>query len=410
MSAGAVAGHVLSPLPDGSWDARRDAVVAWDAEGLLLPGAAADAVVVQREHAEHLLLPGLVDSHIHLPQLRVRGRFQDALLPWLRKHIWPEEQRFAERDYREAVTREFREGLLAVGTTSAMVYGSPEADSTHAVLRDLAPLCIRGGDVLMDRNGPGALLREPDEALDSCAEHLREYGARYVLTPRFAPTCGVELMAGCGRLAREQAARVQTHLAENLDEVEWVRELFPERRSYTDVYQHFGLLGSRSVLGHCIHVDEADIAALARTGSWIAHCPTSNVALSSGRMPLERFVPMGLRYALATDVGAGPDLSMLDVMRCFLEVHRGILELSPLDALRAATLAGAEAIGEGDCRGTLCAGRQADLVALRIPGGLRRGEQLAAALGRVLVEFEGRYVEAVAGVWIGGRQVVDNPV
>ena len=104
------------------------------------------------------ITPGFIDAHVHLPQYRVRGRFRDALLPWLREHIWPEEERFAERSYREAVTTEFRLGLLAAGTTSAMVYGSPEADSVHAVLRDLAPLCIRGGDVLMDRNGPPALL------------------------------------------------------------------------------------------------------------------------------------------------------------------------------------------------------------------------------------------------------------
>ena len=122
-------------------------------------------------------------------------------------------------------------------------------------------------------------------------------------------------------------------------------------------------------------------------------------------MPVERFVSAGVRYALATDVGAGPDLSMLDVMRSFLEVHRGFIELSPLDALRAASLWGAEAIGEGTRRGALCVGRQADVVALRIPGGLGRGEELSAALGRVLVDFEGRYQEAVAGVWIAGEQV-----
>lgn len=405
MTAGALRGHILSPLPGDHWDVRRDSVVAWDAAGRLLPAGAEPASPPRREFANHLLVPGLVDAHIHLPQLRVRGRFQDALLPWLRQHIWPEEQRFTERSYREAVTAEFRDGLLAVGTTAAMVYGSPEALSAHAVLRDLAPLCIRGGDVLMDRNGPEALLRPTSEALSDCAEHLRQYGSRYVLTPRFAPTCGAELMAGCGLLVAEHGARLQTHLAENEDEVAWVADLFPQRRSYTDVYEHYGLLGERAVLGHCIHVDDADIAALVRSGSTVAHCPTSNIALSSGRMPLERFLAAGLPFALATDVGAGPDLSMLDVMRAFLQVHRGVVELSPLDALRAASLSGAEAIGEGEERGAICGGRHADLVALRIPGGLGRGEELGSALGRILGDFEGRYGEAVAGVWIGGEKV-----
>jgi len=405
MTAGALCGHLLSPLPGGEWDARRDAVVAWDDFGRLLPADAELSTAPRTEFSEQLLLPGFVDAHIHLPQIRVRGRFQDALLPWLRKHIWPEEERFAERDYREAVTREFRDGLLAVGTTAAMVYGSPEADSAHAVLRDLAPLCIHGGDVLMDRNGPAALLRPAEEALSDCAAHIAHFGSDYVLTPRFAPTCGPELMAGCGLLVAKHGARVQTHLAENRDEVEWVADLFPERRSYTEVYEHFGLLGAGAVLGHCIYLDDDDIEAVLRSGSWVAHCPTSNVALSSGRMPLERFQAAGIPFALATDVGAGPDLSMMDVMRVFLEVHRGAVELSPLDALRAATLSGAEAIGEGKRRGAVCAGRQADLVALHIPGGLRRGEELGAAFERSLHAFEGRYEEAVAGVWIAGQQV-----
>ena len=405
MTAGVLRGHVLSPLPGGGFDARRDGHLAWDEGGTLSEVSEPSPVGSVTDRSGQLLIPGLVDIHVHLPQVRVRGRFQEALLPWLRNHIWPEEERFAERSYREGVTSEFRRGLLASGTTAAMVYGSPESDSTHALLRDLAPLCIRGGDVLMDRNGPPSLLRKSDEALNDCARHLEEYGSRYVLTPRFAPTCGDELLAGCGRLLASHDVYLQTHLAENLDEIEWVAALFDGIRSYTAVYEHFGLLGPRSIFGHCIHLDDADLAALVRSGSWVAHCPTSNVALGSGRMPVERFVSAGLRYALATDVGAGPDLSMLDVMRSFLEVHRGFIDLSPLDALRAATLWGAEAIGEGVRRGALCVGRQADVVALRIPGGLGRGEDLSKALGRVLVDFEGRYQEAVAGVWIAGEQV-----
>ena len=405
MTAGALHGHVLSPLPGGGFDTRRDGSLFWDDQGRLLEEQDDSAVPSAGFSEDVLLVPGLVDAHIHLPQVRVRGRFQEALLPWLRNHIWPEEERFAERSYRETVTTEFRLGLLAAGTTAAMVYGSPEADSVHAVLRDLAPLCIRGGDVLMDRNGPPALLRDSGRALRDCATHLSEYGSRYVLTPRFAPTCGDELLSGCGRLLREHEAFLQTHLAENLDEIEWVADLFAGSRSYTAVYEGFGLLGPRSIFGHCIHLDEVDVQALVASGSWVAHCPTSNVALGSGRMPVERFAAAGLRYALATDVGAGPELSMLDVMRSFLEVHQGFVELSPLDALRGATLSGAQALGEGQSRGALCAGRQADVVALHIPGGLGRGESLSEALGRLLVDFQGRYDEAVVGVWIAGEQV-----
>ena len=389
---------LLTPDGDGvRFD--RDGLLRWRDGWLQEPGDAEGLEALR----DVVLVPGLVDAHIHLPQYRVRGRFQQALLPWLREHIWPEEARFAERDYRQGVTREFREGLLDAGTTSALVYGAPAADSAHAVLQDLAPLTVRGGDVLMDRNGSEALLRPTDVALADADALALEYGARYVVTPRFVPTCSPELLAGCGSLMTRHDARLQTHLAENLDEVAWVRALHPELRSYTAVYGHYGLLTPRTVLGHCIHLDDLDLGVIARSGSWVAHCPTSNVALGSGRMPLERLEAAGIPIALATDVGAGPDVSMLDVLRSFLSVHRGVADPSPSRGLWLATRAGALAMGASD-RGELAPGRRADVVALRVPGGLRRSDDGDTILRRVLEGFEGRWTEAVAGVWIGGER------
>ncbi len=398
MGAGWIRGHVLTPRPEGGLIWRPDAIVGWDDDGRLIAQQGTGG-------GGPLLVPGFVDVHVHLPQYRVRGRFHEKLLPWLRNHIWPEEERFAERSYREGVTREFRDGLIANGTTSAMVYGSPEADSTHAVLQDLAPLTIKGGDVLMDRNSPPALLRDRDESLQDAAAHAGDYGERYALTPRFAPTCSDELMAGCGALLASTDARLQTHLAENEDEIAWVAELHPEDRSYLAVYDRHGLLGPRSIFGHGVHLDDADLDRLAATGSWLAHCPTSNVALGSGRMPLERVARRGVRWALATDVGAGPDLSMLDVMHTFMEVHAEHADAGPGLALTAATWFGAQALGESRARGALVPGLQADVVALEIPGGLRRGEHGLDALGRVLAEFRGRYADAVQGVWCNGERL-----
>jgi len=399
--AGSLDGHILTPLVEGGLGFYRDTRLGWDSSGCI-------AALSGGTGAEHLIIPGLVDAHVHLPQYRVRGQFQDALLPWLRNHIWPEEARFGEPDYAASVTAEFRDALLASGTTSALVYGAPDARSAARVLDDLRPLCVSGGDVLMDRNGPEQLLRSAAEGLEAASEGARRWGARYFLTPRFAPTCSDELMAGCGRLLQQGTVGLQTHLAENLDEVAWVRELHPEDRSYTATYDAFGMLGPRSVLGHCIHLGDEDLALLADRGSWVAHCPTSNVALSSGRMPLERFRAAGIPVALATDVGAGPDLSMLDVMRATTEVHRGLAEVSPAEVLRMGTLSGAAAMGEGKRRGALAVGRIADAVALRLPGGLRRGEDGEAAFARVLGEFEGRYEEAIAAVWLGGHLVFQS--
>lgn len=405
--ASEVPGHVLTPLPGGETHFERDSLVCWDEEGCLIaPERNRSKVEPVRDlDGGCLLVPGLVDVHVHLPQVLVRGRFQEALLPWLQEHIWPEEERFSDLGYREQVVYEFRTGLLRAGTTTAMVYGAPQADSAKAVLDGLSPLRAKGGDVLMDQNGPEGLLRDGENALQEAAAHVQVYGERYALTPRFAPSCSRGLLEGCGRLLSGTTARLQTHLAENKDEVAWVHDLFPQARSYTGLYADCGLLGPRSVFGHCIHVDDEDLGLLSRSGSWVAHCPTSNVALGSGRMPMERLLAAGVSVALATDVGAGPDLSMLDVMRSYLEVHQGFLPPDPGQALALASLAGAQSLGEGDRLGALVPGRQADLVALRIPGGLRRGESGEDALWRVLSEFRGRYEDAVAGVWIAGVRV-----
>lgn len=394
---GALRAAVLTPMPDGGVRFDADRALTWE-DGAFVSGRGGRAT-------RWLLIPGLVDAHVHLPQFRVRGRFHEALLPWLRQHIWPEEERFADYDYRQAVTRDFRAALLRAGTTSAGVYGSPTADSAWAVLEDLAPVRSRGGDVLMDRNGNQALLRTTERALADATEHAQRFGARYLVTPRFAPTCSDELLAGVGRLLGSSPVGLQTHLAENRDEVAWVNELFPGARSYTEVYQRAGLLGPRSLFGHCIHLDDEDLWALSTSGSWAIHCPTSNLALSSGRMPIERLQAAGVRLALATDVGAGPDLSMLDVIARTLQVHIGAAELAPSQVLRLATLAGARALGIPST-GALVPGWQADFVALRVPGGVRPSDDGDGILRRTLAEFDGRWEDAVAGVWIGGRAVV----
>ena len=216
-------GHILTPLPEGGTAFFRDSSIEADAEGRI-------AGIGEGSGAQHLIIPGLVDAHVHLPQFRVRGRFTDALLPWLREHIWPEEARFVDDEYAVQVAREFRAGLVAAGTTSALVYGAPQRESAALLFDALRPLCVQGGDVLMDRNGPTELLRSTDETLESSAASLESWGKRYWLTPRFAPTCSSEMMGGLGKLVATHQAGVQTHLAENLDEIAWVAELHPEAR------------------------------------------------------------------------------------------------------------------------------------------------------------------------------------
>jgi guanine deaminase len=396
---GEVRGALLTPIPRGGFEFAEDVTLSWDDRGVLSPVVAGRGPSMEPV----LLVPGFIDLHIHLPQFRVRGKFQDALLPWLREHIFPEEARFADPAYRDEVAIEFRDGLLGVGTTSALVFGSSHPETAELILSGLEPLRAFGGDVLMDRNAPEALLRPVESALAGAAAEAAAHPARYALTPRFAPTCSQALLSGCGDLLASSRALLQSHLAENLDEVAWVGDLFPDARSYAEVYAAAGLLGPRCVHAHAVHLDEDDIDLLARTGTWVAHCPTSNEALGSGRMPIERLAAAGVRIGLGTDVGAGPDVSMLDVIDAALRVHVGHARLSPVEALRIGTLHGAEFLSL-PC-GALMPGLQADIVALRLPGGLRRGESGNAALARVLDSFRGRWSDAVGGVWVGGRRV-----
>lgn len=403
MSAGHLRGHLLTPLAGGGFRFERDAVVAWDDDGRLSSfGKTVGPPVDLGAEGELLLVPGFVDAHVHLPQFRVRGRFQAALLPWLREHIWPEEARCADLPYLRDVARGFRDGCLAAGTTSALVWGSPHAHSAAVVLDEIGPLYTRGGDVLMDRNGPASLLRPVRTGLADARAGAARWGERYAVTPRFPPTNEWDALVGCARISAETGAWFQSHLAENREEVLWVRALFPRAPTYLSVFDQCGALGPRTVLAHGIHLDGADVARIVETGTAIVHCPTSNEALGSGRMPLESWLAAGMKLALGSDVGAGPKLSLLDVIACGRRIHRAHLDLPPTAWLRLATTDGAAVLGEGARRGTLEAGKLADIAVLRLPTPLARGATGDDAFDAVLRGFADRWEEAVAATFCAG--------
>ena len=324
----------------------------------------------QIQELDGVLIPGFVDVHIHWVQHHVRGRFQADLLEWLQEHIWPEEAGFADPGFaREHAQRFFRD-VVRAGTTQGMAYSSPHAEALH-IAQEAALGDWVLGNVIMTARAPDELraasLQTP-EATESLLDALGP--ARYAITPRFALNCDVALMAGLGRLAGRRQARVQTHLAESTHEIAAIREAFPDAQDYTDVYDRAGLLTPRTVLGHCIHLSDNELARLGARGSWIAHCPSSNEALDSGRMDLDRIRAHGIPYALASDVGAGPSHSMLHVMQRFLTQHRTAGEhVTAGEALYRATLAGAQALGRGQEAGRLTPGRRADFVVLPHPGG-----------------------------------------
>lgn len=323
------------------------------------------------------IFPGLIDLHTHLPQYPAVAHGTSELLPWLRTQIFPLEKEFTGPKGRREAGAFFPE-LMRHGTTTAMIYTAIFEDSTEAAFHAAAKSGMRiiMGKMMMDVGSYGNL--QPTKVV-SISLHESErlcktwHGAaegllEYAFSPRFAVACSEKLMRGSAELAKQYGAYLQTHLAENREEIDKVRNQFSWAKDYTEVYEKCGLLGPRTVLGHCIHLSDRERAALAAAGASVAHCPTANLFLRSGILPLEKVRAAGLRVGLGSDVAAGPELNMWQVMRSAIESQkaRSFYEPetqvpSPGAALHLATQGAAEALGKGTTIGSLEIGKEADL-------------------------------------------------
>lgn len=319
-----------------------------------------------------LIVPGFVDTHAHYPQLQVMGSFGRQLLDWLRDYTFPAEAGFSERAVADRAADFFLERMLAHGTTTAAVFATVHSHSVDAffeaaLARRLRVLC---GKVMMDRNCPENLR---DTAASSRQQSIalieRWHGRerlRYAVTPRFAPTSSAAQLQAAGELFQGWPdMHLQSHLSENRQELAWVASLFPGRKNYVDVYEHFGLLGQRAIYGHGIHLDDGERCHLAQTGTAIAFCPTSNRFLGSGLFDYGAVHAAGVRVGLATDVGGGTSLSMLRTMAAAYEVCQA--RAQPLSAWRAwylATLGGAQALALDAFIGNFTPGKEADFTVL----------------------------------------------
>ncbi|MEY4753642.1 MAG: guanine deaminase, partial [Pseudomonadota bacterium] len=344
----------------------------------------------QVDHRGRLLLPGFIDTHVHSPQLDVIGSYGTELLDWLDTYTFPAEQRYADPMVAEAGAATFLDALLAHGTTSAVVFPTVHKVSADALLAAAHQRGMRliAGKVLMDRHAPPALCDDVSGAEADSRELIRRWHGTgrlaYAMTVRFAPTSTPEQLAMAARLLREVPdLYMQTHVAENRAEVEWVAELFPEARSYLDVYHRAGLRGERAVLAHGIWLDDIDRWLLADSGAQIAHSPSSNLFLGSGLFDWPGAEDAGVAVTLASDVGGGTSLSMQRTLADAYKIQalRGT-RLSAWKALHGATLGAAEALGLAHEIGSLAPGRVADFCVwdwARGPVGLHR-DQLARNL------------------------------
>jgi guanine deaminase len=322
-------------------------------------------------------MPGFIDTHVHSAQLDVIASYGSELLDWLNTYTFPAEQRYADAAVAASGAARFLDALLAHGTTSAVVFPTVHKVSVDTLFAAAQARGMRliTGKCLMDRHAPPGLTDSVAEAEADCRELIRRWHGTdrlaYALTVRFAPTSTPAQLAMAGRLLAEHpGSYMQTHLAENRDEVRWVAELFPEARSYLDVYQRHGLLNERAVLAHGIWLDDADRALLARTGAHIAHSPSSNLFLGSGLIGWSALEAAGVRVSVASDVGGGTSLSMQRNLADAYKVQalQGV-QLTAYKALYSATRGAANALQLGHEVGVLDSGTMADLALWRWASG-----------------------------------------
>ena len=280
------------------------------------------------DYSGHLIIPGLSDLHLHSPQYAYMGLYMDEeLLTWLEKHTFPEEAKYGNIGYAEKAYTAFVKDLLSGPTTRLSAFGTIHTDSTLLLMRLLDEAGFYGfaGKVNMDRNSPDYLSEDTDVSISETIRFLdsAEGNIKPIITPRFIPSCSDKLLRKLGMIAKERNLPVQSHLDENLSEVEWVKELCPWSTSYSDAYDHFGLLGNTpTIMAHVVWPSDDEIALLSERDVFVAHAPSSNTNLSSGIAPVRKFMKNGVKTGLATDVSGGSSLSLFRVMQDAIGVSK----------------------------------------------------------------------------------------
>jgi len=382
------------------------------AEVLKKAGAGVEAI----DHRPHLILPGFLDAHVHVPQMQIIASYGAELLDWLNKYTFPEESKFQNAQHGRRIARLFLDEMLRHGTTTVSAYCSVHKSSAEAFFAESHErnMLNIAGKVMMDRNAPDGVLDTPQTGYDDTKALIAEWHGRgrqlYAITPRFAITSSPEQMDMAGALCREYPdLHMQTHLSENHAEIAFTQELYPWSRDYTDVYEHYDLLGKKSLFGHCIHLSEREADALSQSGSVAVFCPTSNLFLGSGLFDYQRYRrrEAPLRIAAATDVGGGTNYSMLRTMdEGYKVIALNGEKLNPFQSFWQLTRGNAEALSVADKVGTLDEGTDADIVVLdaRSTPGMRLRMETVETLAEELFLLQTLGDDrAVREVYVAGR-------
>ena len=397
---------------------RRGAVLVED--GRIVAVGEADALLAAHpdaepvHHGDALILPGFVDAHVHYPQTGIVASWGKRLRDWLETYTFPEEMRLADPAYARAQADLTLDLALAHGTTTLCSYATSHPHSADAWFEaaEARGMRVAGGKTCMDRNAPPALLDTPRRAYDESKALIARWHGRgratYAITPRFTPTSSLEQLEALGALwAEHPTCLMQTHLSEQTDEIEWVRQLHQGARDYLDTYESHGLLGPRAVFGHAIHLEGREVDRLAEAGAAVAHCPTSNTFIGSGLCDVAGLMARGIPVGLATDTGGGSSFSGLRTMAAAYEVAqlRGVA-LHPAQLLWLATEGSARAL-HMDGIGRLAPGADADLVVLDLAStpaiaqrAARAGDVWEALFPTIMLGDD----RAVAATYVAGQQ------
>ncbi len=428
----ALRARLLTPLAAGGTSHEPDALIDIDATGRIAwvgPAAAAprDVLVAAIDVRPWVLLPGMVDTHAHLPQMPNAGiGFALDLLTWLDRLTFPTERSWSDPAVAARLAPAIFKAFAAAGTTTVLAYGVVYEAAMDAAFQAAKTHGIRAilGKVMMDRVtydptiDPTTILKRSLRESQDLIErwHGSDDGRLgYAVTPRFAISCSTEMLRESAALAQSTGTWWQTHLAEDQFEIAEVRRLFPDTIDYVDVYDRAGGLGPRTILAHAIHLSDRELDRLVETGTHVAHCAASNLFIGAGVMPLGRYRQAKLSIGLGSDVSGGPDASIFSVMRVAAYSQMALRALAdhdaavltPLEWLRLGTLEGARTLGLDDVIGSLETGKEADLIvvdpAYTMPlAGQPPDDDPSDLASRLIFRA---HPDMVRGAWVRGRRL-----
>ena len=414
-----VKGPLLIPSEDGGVAYHADGALAYDASGILVfagPWKKLQSELPKDSPrprvSDGVMLPPLLDLHTHIPQHPIRGRFAEGVSPdapggvllnGLKRNVFPAETKCNARDYARKVIEAFLADTRANGIVGGAAFMTVSAAATEIAL-EILPDTWSVGLVMMNQNCPDDLRSDEKNVEADIIRLATQFGRRFIVTDRFAVAVNSSLRRVGSNLAKRFGLRTQTHLNEQLAEKHFVEnKLYPDADSYTDVYLRDGLLQQECILAHCIHMRPEEWRMVTDAGAVIAHCPTSNLMLASGVMPLDEVRRHKIPFAIATDVGASPTVSMLAEMRRFLDVHAGRSMVTPGEALFRATLAPARILGLDEQVGRLDVGRPASFIEAAPVRPLSPGESADDVILALLPEDPDNPPPTVARVTLNGK-------